>query len=77
MINSEILEEIKKISIRLDKIENDISYLKYGTDNMNNHISFIENVYNTIKYPFYSIINKFYKINDIPEKKLIVYDFTQ
>jgi len=54
MNNNEILEEIKKNYVRLDKIENDISYLKNGTDNMNNHISFIENVYDTIKYPFYS-----------------------
>jgi archaellum component FlaC len=74
MNNNEILEEIKKISVRLDKIENDISYLKNGTDNMNNHISFIENVYDTIKYPFYSIINKFHKINQIPDKKTIEYN---
>jgi len=68
MNNNEILEEIKKISVRLDKIENDISYLKNGTDNMNNHISFIENVYETVKYPFYSIINKF------SDKKTIEYN---
>lgn len=69
--NPEILEEIKKISIRLDKIENDISYLKKGSDNMNNHISFIENVYDTIKYPFYLIINRIHKINNLPEKNVI------
>jgi hypothetical protein len=62
--NKEILEELKKINLRLDKIEK-------GIDNMNNHITFIDSVYETIKYPFYSIINKFHKINEIPEKKLI------
>ena len=62
--NKEILEELKKINLRLDKIEK-------GIDNMNNHITFIDSVYDNIKYPFYSIINKFHKINEIPEKKLI------
>ena len=69
--NKEILEELQKISLRLDKLENDISYLKKGTDNMNNHITFIESVYDTVKYPFYLIMNKFHRINEIPEKKLI------
>lgn len=62
--NKEILEELKKINLRLDKIEK-------GIDNMNNHITFIDSIYETIKYPFYLIMNKFYGIDKIPEKKLI------
>ena len=72
--NNQILEELAKISSRLDKIENDISYLKDGTDNMNNHISFIDAVYDNIKYPFYLVISKFHKIKEIPEKKSIQND---
>jgi len=71
MENTELLEELKKISLRLDKIENDIYYLKKGTDNMNNHITFIDSVYNSIKSPIYYILNKVHKIDHIPEKKLI------
>lgn len=66
-----ILEELKKITDRLDKLENDIIYIKKGTNNMNTHISFIETVYDNIKYPFYLIMNKFHKIKEIPEKKLM------
>jgi hypothetical protein len=62
--NKEILEELKIINLRLDKIEK-------GIDNMNNHITFIDSIYETIKYPFYLIMNKFYRIDKIPEKKLI------
>jgi hypothetical protein len=35
---------------------------------MNEHISFIENVYDTVKNPFYFIINKIRPIENIPEK---------
>lgn len=66
-----ILEELKKITDRLDKLENDIIYIKKGTNNMNTHISFIETVYDNIKYPFHLILSKFHKIKEIPEKKLM------
>ena len=66
-----ILEELKKINDRLNKLENDIIYIKTGTNNMNTHISFIETVYDNIKYPFHLILSKFHKIKEIPEKKLM------
>jgi hypothetical protein len=68
MEESIILNKLDEILIRLDKIEEDIRYLKNGSDNMNDHISFIESVYDTIKNPFYFIMNKIKPIEKIPEK---------
>lgn len=66
--DTEILNKLNEILVRLDKIEEDIQYLKNGTDNMTEHISFIENVYDTIKNPFYFIMNKIKPIESIPDK---------
>lgn len=46
------------IDTRLIAIENDLKSIKSSSNNMDEHISFIENVYDTIKNPFYYIINK-------------------
>lgn len=67
--SSDILRKLDEIIKRLDKIEQDISYLKNGSDTMTQHISFIEHVYDTIKSPFYFIMNKVKPINEIPEKQ--------
>lgn len=66
---SDILKKLDEIIQRLNKIEEDISYLKNGSDTMTQHISFIEHVYDTIKSPFYFIMNKVKPINEIPEKQ--------
>lgn len=60
-----ILEKLINIENKLLKIEVDIELLKSNGNNLNNHISFIENVYNSIKHPFY------YLINCIPSNKKI------
>lgn len=65
---NDILNKLDEIIQRLNKIEEDIKYLKNGNDNMTDHISFIENVYDTIKSPFYFIMNKIKPIQQIPEK---------
>jgi archaellum component FlaC len=67
-MDGEILDKLNEILNRLDKIEADIQDLKHGSNVMTEHISFIENVYDTIKNPFYFIMNKIKPINSIPEK---------
>lgn len=62
-----IINKLDKILERLDKIEDDIKYLKNGNDNMTSHISFIESVYDTIKNPLYFVMNKFKTIEKIPD----------
>ena len=66
---TDILNKLDEIIKRLDKIENDIAYLKNGSDTMTEHISFIDHVYDTIKSPLYFIMNKVKPINEIPEKQ--------
>lgn len=70
-----ILDKLNEIVIKLDKIEtqieylrNDIEYLKKGTDNMTEHITFVDSVYDSIKNPFYFIMNKIKPIEQVPEK---------
>ena len=63
-----ILDKLNEILNRLDKIEQDIQYLKNGSDTMTEHVTFVDNVYESIKTPFYFIINKIKTIEYIPEK---------
>jgi archaellum component FlaC len=72
MNESEIVQHLKNISERLDKIENDILYLKKGSDNMSHHITFIESVYETVKKPFYFVMNRIQPIQNIPVKKALL-----
>ena len=66
---NDIMVRLDTIEKRLDTIEKHIEYLTKGNDNMLNHISFIENVYDTIKSPFYFILNKIKPIENLPIKQ--------
>lgn len=65
----EILQNIEKrlnnidqrldhIEQRLDNIENGVTHIKSSSTHMDQHIEFVETVYDTIKTPFYYILNK-------------------
>ena len=64
-----LIEKLDRIEEQLDKIENDIKVLKKGNEQLDDHITFIENVYDTIKSPFYYILNKVSYIDKIPNKQ--------
>ena len=51
-------QDISKILIYLDTMDNKIDDIKGSTKNMDNHISFIETVYDTVAQPFMYIFNK-------------------
>ncbi len=53
-----ILDKLISIEKRLTDIENEIKEIKTSANNMDNHISFVENIYNSIKLPFHYIINR-------------------
>ena len=71
-MEEEILEKLNIILVKLAKIEKDIEYLKKGNDNMSEHISFVDNVYTSVKNPFYYILNKIKPIDNIPEKPRMI-----
>lgn len=61
-----ILDKLESIEKRLFIIELEMNNIKYSTQiiessahNMDTHISFIENIYESVKYPFYYIMNNF------------------
>lgn len=64
-----ILDKLDNIEERLEKLEKEVSYIKDSSNNMNEHISFVENVYDTVKSPFYFIMNKIKPIDGIPIKE--------
>ncbi len=69
-MENNISKQLDLIMEKLNKIENDIKYLKQGTDNMTEHITFIDQVYDTVKNPFYYIMNKVKTIDTIPFKQI-------
>jgi hypothetical protein len=64
-------QDIECVKIEINNLKIEIDYIKKGNDIVTNHVSFIENVYDTIKTPFYFILNKIQPISHIPEKKCI------
>lgn len=66
--------KLELIEKRLDEITDDIIIIKKGTSNMDTHISFVENIYDSIKYPFYCIINNFSTKKIEPQLKQIKFD---
>lgn len=59
----------KKINEIDNKLIKDTESIQKSLNNMDTHICFIENVYDTIKSPFYFILNKISNIDNIPEKQ--------
>jgi hypothetical protein len=55
----EILNKLTAIEQRLTYIEKEIALIKQGTITMNNHISFVESIYNSVKIPFHFMLDKF------------------
>jgi DNA anti-recombination protein RmuC len=66
---SAILKKLDTIEQRIVNIEEEIHDIKQSSDNMNDHISFVESVYDTVKSPFYFIMNKIKTIEQLPTKE--------
>ena len=64
-----ILEE------RLDSIENNLTDIQMSSKNMDNHISFVENLYEVFKSPFRRFISWYYRNDYNREKKIKNLDY--
>ena len=70
--------KIKNIENKLVSIENKLNYIIDKIDNnvirscnnMDNHIGFIEKVYNIVKYPLYFIVNKINLLAGLEKKNI-------
>jgi hypothetical protein len=62
MDNSELLEVLKNIDLRLKNIEYQLNIkltnIETDCSKMNNHINFVENTYNRVRIPLNYIKNK-------------------
>jgi hypothetical protein len=55
--NDEVIMMLRNIQTRLSVIEERIDEVKVSSGNMDDHINFIENLYNTIKWPFFKLLS--------------------
>jgi archaellum component FlaC len=53
-----ICNEIERMNNRLEVIENKLNIINSSTANMDNHIQFVENIYDKIKQPLIFAANK-------------------
>lgn len=67
----EILELLKGIKIRLDKIEEIINLNQKSAKKMDDHIDFVDNVYESIKKPFCNILSYYNGKNINIDKNLL------
>ena len=70
-MNSEIIELLKGINSRLDKIENEISSMKKTNQKMSDHINFVENTYSLVRTPLGYLKNKIEFIMGNPNQQTI------
>ena len=58
-IEDKILIKLSTIEKQLERIDNEISEIKLASINMNNHIKFVENLYQTMRQPLNKILSYF------------------
>ena len=56
-IFDDILDKLNQIEKRLDSIEQKLGIVQSSGQNMDRHITFIENIYDKVKYPFFYFFN--------------------
>lgn len=63
--------KIDDLQQRISTLENKIDMILKDTKNMNNHINFVENIYNVVKNPFQNVLHYYGKNLKIPDTKTI------
>ena len=70
-MSTEVLECLKNIQSRLDKIENDLSDMKKTNKKMSDHINFVENTYSVVRAPLGYMKHKIECIMGSPNQQSI------
>ena len=58
-IKEQLLIKLSTIEEKLERIDNEISEIKLASINMNNHIKFVEKLYETMRHPLAKILSYF------------------
>ena len=70
-MTEDINERLDNLEKKLERIESILKRLEPNCDRMGNHITFVENVYNTWRYPINWFLSKIYmKTITSPEIKI-------
>ena len=70
-MDNEIINILKRIEERLDKIENILEMNQKSAKKMDEHIEFVDTVYDTVRNPFCKILS-YYNGNTVQiEKRLL------
>ena len=64
-----ILDKLEKIEQKISKIEETINKIEPNTARMENHINFVETVYDNVKSPFHLLMNKINILSYLPSSE--------
>lgn len=67
-------KRVEQIDVKIDEIRESIGCLNKSARNMDDHISFVENVYDAVRNPIKSVLQYYYRSPDdqnLIEMKLI------
>jgi hypothetical protein len=67
-ILKEIYSEIKQIKCDIVSLKKDMESISQSTTNMDNHISFVESVWDVVKNPFSNLLQFYYGKNQNLQK---------
>ena len=73
-MDNEIINMLKRIEERLDKIEKVLEMNQKSAKKMDQHIEFVDSVYDTIKTPFGKILSYYNGDNIQIEKRVLTND---
>jgi prefoldin subunit 5 len=62
----ELAQEIQDLKDEVRQLRQDIHQLARTCGRMDNHISFVDSVYETVRHPIQSIINRLYPSVEMP-----------
>jgi archaellum component FlaC len=53
-----ISNKIESLDSKIDKVIMELNKMSKETERMDTHVTFVENIYDTVKHPFHFIMNK-------------------
>ena len=67
-----ILNKLEKIESDINKIKKDISVIKQQTSKMDNHVDFVNTVYEKVEAPLNYVTSKYYSLMGTDHEKNMI-----